>query len=70
MHLNDLTRLDDAFVCPHHGAISVAPDDRSPGLGLCPLCNEEALQSRPGLEVDVPEPSHSPLHFREQEERE
>lgn len=69
MHLNDPTRLMGAYVCPHHGAVSVAPDDRVPGGGLCPLCTEEALQARPGLEGEVPEMEHSALHFREKEER-
>jgi hypothetical protein len=69
MHLSDATRLREAFVCPHHGAVSVAPDDREPACGLCPLCTEEALHERPGLEADVPELEHSELHFRELEER-
>ncbi|GEM_PF-2246232 len=69
MHLNDATRLTAAFVCPHHGAVSVPPDDREGVRGLCPLCTEEALHARPGLETDVPELEHSPLHFREREER-
>lgn len=70
MHLSDDTRLSEGFVCPHHGAISVAPDDRQGDGGLCPLCLEEAQHRRPGLEGDVPELGHSPLHFREQDERE
>lgn len=69
MHLSDATRLSEAFVCPHHGAVSVAPDDRGARGGLCPLCMEEAQQTRPGLEPVLPELGHSPLHFREIEER-
>jgi len=69
MHLNDITRLSEGFVCPHHGAVSVAPEDRAAGTSLCPLCLEEAEHQRPGLETDVPEPGHSPLHFQQIEER-
>ncbi len=69
MHLDDTTRLSEGFVCPHHGAVSVAPEDRASGTQLCPLCIEEAQQSRPGLEVDVPELEHSPLHFQQLEEQ-
>lgn len=69
MHLSDWTPISDAFVCPHHGAISVAPDDQRIGMQVCPLCLEEAEQTRPGLEYDVPSAPHSPLHFRQHEER-
>lgn len=68
MHLSDDTRLSAGFVCPHHGAVSVAPDDRSAETVLCPLCAEEAQHRRPGLEGDVLEWGHSPIHFKEQEE--
>ena len=68
MHLNDITRLSEGFVCPHHGAVSVAPEDRAAGTALCPLCMEEAEHLRPGLEEDVAEPGHSPLHFRQIDE--
>lgn len=69
MHLNDDTQLSEGFVCPHHGAVSVAPDDRAAGTRVCPMCIEEAQHRRPGIENDVPELNHSPLHFREQDER-
>lgn len=69
MHLNDLTRLSEGFVCRHHGAVSVAPEDRAAETTLCPLCMEEAAHERPGLEPDVPELDHSPLHFQQIDER-
>lgn len=69
MHLNDITRLSEGFVCPHHGAVSVAPEDRAAGTAVCPLCLEEAAHARPSLEVDVPELDHSPLHFQQVEEQ-
>lgn len=68
MQLDDSTRLWAGFVCPHHGLISVAPDDRGEETLLCPLCREEASHRRPGLEADVPELGHSPLHFQERVE--
>lgn len=68
MHLDDVTRLSEGFVCPHHGAVSVAPDDRASATILCPLCMEEAEHLRPGLEPDVPALDHSPLHFQQLEE--
>ena len=69
MHVNDITRLSEAFVCPHHGAVSVAPEDRASETALCPLCMEEAQHLRPGLEADVPDLDHSPLHFQQIDER-
>ena len=69
MHLSDVTPLSEAFVCPHHGAVSVAPEDQATGTTVCPLCLEEAARERPGLEPDVPELNHSPLHFSPLEAR-